>query len=145
MHDSFWTHPSDVDEMGTSLRKVNNNMCLMADFLFECARSHLVQKAIHPAPLPAPPRRFSQSDFTSGFVSPPLQISFLFPHSALQFRAQLSRRDSPAGSQSASTLKSFDDIERSFDEECPLPPRGNLVRGAGAFWVALIMFCFGLL
>jgi hypothetical protein len=66
--------------------------------------------------------------------------SFLFPHSAFQFRAQLSRRDSQAESQSASTLKSFDDIEKSFDEECPLPPRGDLVRWAGAFWVALIMF-----
>jgi hypothetical protein len=42
-----------------------------------------------------------------------------------QFRAQLSRRDPQAEAKSPI---SFDQIEKKFDEECPLPPRGDLVR-----------------
>ena len=76
MHDSFWTHPSDVDEMGTSLRKVNNNMCLMADFLFE-ALAHILSKKqfiqLHSLPL--------LEDFRNQIlhqVSFPLPSKFLF-------------------------------------------------------------------
>ncbi len=74
MHDSFWTHPSDVDEMGTSLRKVNNNMGLMADFLFECARSHLDQQFIQLHSLPL------LEDFRNQILH---QVSFPLPCKSL--------------------------------------------------------------
>jgi hypothetical protein len=43
---------------------------------------------------------------------------------------QLSRRDTQSQGKSSGAPVSFEEVEKSFDEECPLPPRGDLVRGA---------------
>jgi hypothetical protein len=49
----------------------------------------------------------------------------------------LSRRDVQAD---AKAPISYDEIEKRFDEECPLPPRGDLVRVSGMEWSALFAF-----
>jgi len=50
-----------------------------------------------------------------------------------QFRAQISldAADSKSDHASDQPPLTYEQMERSFDEECPLPPRGDLVRVDG--------------
>jgi DNA-directed RNA polymerase len=140
VHDSFWTHPGDVDEMGRSLRKVClSSFAVTHTTIFDIFSlvSHLqfFQQFVQLHSLPL------LEDFRSQILQQ-VDISclfFFFTDTSLnpQFRTQLSRRDPQA---EAKYPISFDEIEKKFDEECPLPPRGDLVRGFVSELSALYVF-----